>query len=88
MHTADADATQLSSCVVSATWRCVLNSQLAHDNCQTGTTDKMQLNFTVGKFVQTHRDCRQLAANSVHNTDATQLDSYYYYYNYYMVKHT
>jgi len=31
--------------------------------------------FTVGKFVQTRRNCRQLTANSVHTADATQLDS-------------
>ena len=38
-----------------------------------GTT---QLDFSVGKFVQTRRDCRQLVANSVHSADETQLDSW------------
>ena len=37
--------------------------------------DMMQLDFAVGKFVQTRRDCRQLVANSVNTADATQLDS-------------
>jgi len=32
--------------------------------------------FAVGKYVRTHRNCRQLVANSVHTAaDATQLDS-------------
>ena len=35
-----------------------------------------QLDFVVGKFVQTRRDCRQLVANSIHTADATQLDSW------------
>ena len=35
----------------------------------------MQLDFAVGKFVQTRRDCRQLVVNSVHTADATQPDS-------------
>jgi len=39
------------------------------------TADMTQLDFTVGKFVQTRRDCRQLVANSVYTADATQLDS-------------
>jgi len=29
------------------------------------------LDFAVGKFVSTCRDCRQLIANSVHTVDAT-----------------
>jgi len=41
------------------------------------TTDTTQLDFVVGKFVQTRRDCHQLVANiyCVHTVDATQLDS-------------
>jgi len=37
--------------------------------------DTMQqvLDFAVGKFVQTRRDCHQLVANSVNTADATQL---------------
>ena len=34
----------------------------------------MQLDFTVGKFIQARRDCRQLVSNCVHTTDTTQLD--------------
>ena len=33
------------------------------------------LDFAVGKFVQTRRDCRQLVTNSVHTADATRLGS-------------
>jgi len=29
--------------------------------------------FAVGKFVHTHRNCRQLVANCVHTADGTQL---------------
>jgi len=37
------------------------------------TADTTQLDFAVGKFVQTHRDCRQLVANSIHcRRDSTQ----------------
>jgi len=39
------------------------------------SADMTQLDFAVGTFVQTRRDCRQLVANSVHTADATQLDS-------------
>jgi len=39
------------------------------------TADMTQLDFAVGKFVQTRGDCRQLVANSVHTADETQLDS-------------
>jgi len=39
------------------------------------SADTTQLDFAVGKSVQTRRDCRQLASNSVHTADATQLDS-------------
>jgi len=36
--------------------------------------DTTQLDFAVGKFVQTRQDCHQLVANCVHTADATQLD--------------
>jgi len=39
------------------------------------TAKMTQLDFAVGKFVQTRRDCRQLVANCVHTADETQLDS-------------
>ena len=60
-----------------------LNSSTAQEsvNCVTTadgcvhTADTTQLDFSIGKFVQTRRDCRQLAANCVHTADATQLDS-------------
>jgi len=41
------------------------------------TADTTQLDFAVGKFVQTCRDCRQLGlvANSVCTANATQLGS-------------
>ena len=48
IHTADADATQLSSWVVSASRRrrrCVLNSQLAHDDCRRLPTEVWKLNM-------------------------------------------
>jgi len=38
------------------------------------TADTTQLDFAVGKLLQTHRDCHQLVAHSVHIADATQLD--------------
>jgi len=37
------------------------------------SADTTQINFAVGKFAQTRRDCRQLVANCVHTADATQL---------------
>jgi len=40
------------------------------------TADTTQLDFAVGKFVQTRRDCRQLVANSAYTADAIQLDSW------------
>jgi len=42
------------------------------------TADTTPLDFAVGKFVQTCRDCRQLhvVANSVYTADVTQLDSW------------
>jgi len=39
------------------------------------TADTTQLDFAVGQFVQTRRNCRQLVANFVHTADATQLSS-------------
>jgi len=52
----------------------IVNWVTTADGC-VYTADTTQLYFAVGKFVQTRRDCRQLVANSVHTTDATQLDS-------------
>jgi len=58
----------------SSTAQEIANWVATADGC-VHTTDTMELDFAVGKFVQTRRDCRQLAANCVHITDATQLDS-------------
>ena len=60
-----------------------LNSSTAQEIVNWATTaegcvhaaDTTQLDFAVGKFVQTRRDCRQLVANCVHTVDATQLHS-------------
>jgi len=53
-----------------------LNSPTAQEAVNWVTTaDTTQLDFAVGKFVQTLRHCRQLVANSVDTADATQLDS-------------
>jgi len=41
------------------------------------SADTTQLDFTVGKFVHTRRDCRQLVANYTYTADATQLDSWW-----------
>ena len=53
----------------------IVNWVTTADGCvhTTGTT---QLDFAVGKFVQTRRDCFQLVANSVYTVDVTQLDSW------------
>jgi len=58
----------------SSTAQEIVNWVTTADSC-VHTADTTQLDFTVGKFVQTHRDCRQLVANSIHTADATQLDS-------------
>jgi len=52
----------------------IVNWVTTADGC-VHTANTTQLDFAVGKFVQTRRDCRQLLANSVHTADATQLDS-------------
>jgi len=39
------------------------------------SADTTQLDFAVGKFVQTRQNCRQLVANSTHTVDANQLHS-------------
>jgi len=52
----------------------IVNWVTTADGC-VHAADTTQLDFAVGKLVQTRRDCRQLAANSVHTADATQLDS-------------
>ena len=38
------------------------------------SADTTQLDFAVGKFVQTRRDSRHVAANCLHTTDETRLD--------------
>ena len=47
VHTADADETQLSSCVASASAVCILNSQLAHDDCRRIRSTIWKLNIAV-----------------------------------------
>ena len=46
----------------------IVNWVTTADGCvhTAGTT---HLDFAVGKFLQTRRDCRQLVANSVHTAD-------------------
>jgi len=39
------------------------------------TTHRTQLDFAVGEFVQTRRDCRQLVTHCAHTADATHLNS-------------
>ena len=58
----------------SSTAQEIVNWITTADGC-VHSTDTTQLDFAVGKFVQTRRDCRQLVSNSVHTADATQLDS-------------
>jgi len=60
---------------LSSTSQEIVNWVTTADGC-VHTADTTQLDFVVGKFVQTRRDCRQLVANSVHTTDATQLDNW------------
>jgi len=52
----------------------IVNWVTTADGC-VHTDNTTQLEFAVGKFVQTRRDCRQLVANSVYTADATQRDS-------------
>jgi len=58
----------------SSTTQEIVNWVTTVDGC-VHTADTTQLDFAVGKFVATRRDCRQLVANSVHTADATKLDS-------------
>ena len=60
----------------SSTTQELVNWVTTADGC-VHAADTTQLDFAVGKFVQTRRlrDCRQLVANSLHTADATQLDS-------------
>jgi len=62
------------SSLVTSTAQEIVNWATTADGC-VHNADTTQLDFTVGKFVQTRRDCRQQVANSVHTADATQLDS-------------
>jgi len=58
----------------SSTAQEIVNWVTTADGC-VHTDDTTQLDFAVGKFVQSRRDCRQQVANSVHTADATELDS-------------
>jgi len=58
----------------SSTAQEIVNWITTADGC-VHSANTTQLDFAVGKFVQTCRDCRQLVANSVHTADATRLDS-------------
>ena len=60
--------------MIGSTAQKIVNWFTTADGC-VHTTDRTQLDFVVGKFVQTRRNCRQLVANSKHTADATQLDS-------------
>ena len=62
--------TSLVTNLKSSTTQEVVNWVTIADGC-VHTADMTQLDFAVGKFVQTRRDCRQLVANSVHTADAT-----------------
>jgi len=57
----------------SSTAQKIVNWVTTADGC-VHTAHTTQLDFAVGEFVQTRRDCRQLVANSVYAADATQLD--------------
>jgi len=59
----------------SSTAQEIVNWVTTADGC-IHTADTTQLDFAVGKFVQTRRDSHQLVANSVRTADATQLDSW------------
>jgi len=52
----------------------IVNWVTTADGC-VHIADMTQLDFAVGKFVQTRRDCRQPVANCVHTADATRLNS-------------
>jgi len=58
----------------SSTAQEIVNWITIADDC-VHAANTTQLDFAVGKFVQTRRDCRQLGANSVHTADVTQLNS-------------
>jgi len=49
----------------SSTAQEIVNWVTTADGC-VHAADTTQLDFAVGKFVQTRRDCRQLVANCVH----------------------
>ena len=55
----------------SSTAQDIVNSVTTADGC-VHTVDRTQLDFAVGKFVQTRRGCRQLVANCVHTADTTR----------------
>jgi len=53
----------------------IVNWVTTADGC-VYSADTVQLDFAVGKFVQTRRDCRQLVVNSIHTAvETSQLDS-------------
>ena len=62
--------------MIGSTAQKIVNWVATADGC-VHATDTTQLDFVVGNFVQTRRDCRQLpvVAKSIHSADATQLDS-------------
>jgi len=55
----------------SSTVQEIVNWVTTADGC-VHSADTTQLDFAVGKFVQTRRDCCQLVVNSVHTADATR----------------
>jgi len=52
----------------------IVNWVTTADGC-VHCADTTRVDFAVGKYVQTRRDCHQLVANCVHTDDATQLDN-------------
>jgi len=78
IHTADADATQLSSYSTVELHRVGVAAAVCIEfttgsrRLPTGAFTPLitQLDFTVDRFVQTRRDCRQPVANSMHTADA------------------
>jgi len=63
--------------VISSAAQEIINWVTTADGCvhAAAAANTTQLDFAVGKFVQTRGDCRQLVANSVHTIDTTHLDS-------------
>jgi len=55
----------------SSTAQKIVNWVTTADGC-VHIADKTQLDFAVGKFIRTRRDCRQLVANCAHSTAPTR----------------